>query len=124
VVAERRYDRLRFSRGRPDDPGDQEMLVTGPGRYTFLGMDVDIPSETVATYGPHLVLRNFKPGDHLGSRKLKRIFIDRKVPKPDRRRVPLLVSRKEAGDEVVWIACVDSNVTCAIMKDGEPSVRT
>jgi tRNA(Ile)-lysidine synthetase-like protein len=89
VVAERRYDRLRF--GAPaEDPGDVEIVVTGEGRYTFLGMEVVIQRETVERAGPLLRLRNFRAGDQLGSRKLKSWFIDRKIPRPERRRIPLL----------------------------------
>jgi tRNA(Ile)-lysidine synthase len=122
VVAERRYGRLRFLAARAADPGDLEMLVTGPGRYTFCEVQVDIRPETFAAFGPALVLRNVRPGDHLRSRKVKRIFIDEKVPKPDRRRLPLLVRRDETGEEVLWIARVDGRMSYAIMEDGEPSV--
>jgi hypoxanthine phosphoribosyltransferase len=99
-VAERRYDRLRF--GAPSiDPGDVELLVTAPGRYTFLRVEVEVAQEAFARLGPGLVLRNFRAGDQLGSRKLKEWFIDRKVPRPERRFVPLLVRRSPEGEKVL-----------------------
>lgn len=55
---------------------------------------------------PSLVLRNAKPGDRVllraGHRKLSDLFIDRKLPRPLRRRLPLLVASD--GGEVLWIA--------------------
>jgi tRNA(Ile)-lysidine synthase len=54
--------------------------------------------------GP-LTARNFKEGDRLvplgmkGRRKVKDIFIDRKVPISLRRRVPLIV----AGESIAWV---------------------
>ena len=52
-----------------------------------------------------LRLRNFRPGDRFqplgvkGTQKLKAFFIDHKIPKFDRARVPLLVS----GENIVWM---------------------
>ena len=75
-------------------------------------MDVEVGEETwvrlaAAQPAGRLVLRNVRRGDRLGSRKLKEIFIDRKIPSPDRRRIPILVRRSElAGsgdaDEILW----------------------
>ncbi len=55
--------------------------------------------------GAPLTVRNFRSGDRMrplgmtGTRKVHRIFIDRKVTRTERRRLPLLV----AGDRVLWI---------------------
>lgn len=52
-----------------------------------------------------LTVRNRRPGDRFqpfgvqGTKKLKDFFIDAKVPRTERDRIPLLVS----GDELVWI---------------------
>jgi tRNA(Ile)-lysidine synthase len=52
-----------------------------------------------------LCARNFAPGDRIrplgmtGTRKVKDVFIDRKVPRPRRAELPLVV----AGEEVLWI---------------------
>jgi tRNA(Ile)-lysidine synthase len=53
-----------------------------------------------------LVIRNLRPGDRFqplglkGSKKVSRFFIDRKIPKTLRSRLPLVLS----GGKIVWIA--------------------
>jgi tRNA(Ile)-lysidine synthase len=53
-----------------------------------------------------LVVRSFRPGDRLaplgmqGSQKVKKLFIDRKIARWHRSRIPLLLS----GGEIIWIA--------------------
>jgi tRNA(Ile)-lysidine synthase len=47
-----------------------------------------------------LTLRNHRAGDPVrGGKKLKELLIDRKVPRGERRRLPLLAR----GAEVVWM---------------------
>jgi tRNA(Ile)-lysidine synthase len=113
LVAERRYDRLRFGPA-PEDPGDVLVRVPAPGRYAFLGAAVDVPP---AAFGAgELVLRNVRPGDRLrlGDRvtKVQDILVNAKVPRPERRRVPLLVRREMSGvEEVLWIPGVSRALT-------------
>jgi tRNA(Ile)-lysidine synthase len=94
IVAERRYDRLRFG-PRLLDPGDVELPVPGPGRYHFLrvAVEVDPAAFDCLADGGRLVLRNFRRGDVVRSGKLKELLIDHKVPRPERRWLPLLVRR-------------------------------
>jgi tRNA(Ile)-lysidine synthase len=53
-----------------------------------------------------LTIRNFQPGDRLyplgmdGSQKLKKYFINAKIPRKERRQIPILVS----GKDIIWIA--------------------
>ena len=53
-----------------------------------------------------LIIRNARPGDRFqplglqGSKKVSRFFMDRKIPKALRSRIPLVFS----GEEIVWIA--------------------
>jgi tRNA(Ile)-lysidine synthase len=53
-----------------------------------------------------VTIRNFRPGDRFvplgveGTQKLKKFFIDHKVPRGQRRRCPLLVSR----GRILWVA--------------------
>jgi tRNA(Ile)-lysidine synthase len=53
-----------------------------------------------------LKMRNFRPGDRFyplgmkGSQKLKNFFIDHKVPRFERTKIPLLIS----GEMIAWIA--------------------
>ena len=63
--------------------------------------------------GGTLRLRNLRPGDRFrplgmtGHKKLKDLFIDRKVPRTRRRTLPLLL----AGEEVVWVpGCARSDL--------------
>jgi tRNA(Ile)-lysidine synthase len=55
---------------------------------------------------PPLILRNVRPGDRIeplgmrGGKKLKSYFIDRKIPRCCRRKIPLLVDSRS----VIWIA--------------------
>jgi len=55
-----------------------------------------------------LVIRHPKPGDWIspfglqGTQKLKKLFIDHKIPKPERSRVPLVIG----GDTVLWVVGV------------------
>ena len=52
-----------------------------------------------------LLVRNFRPGDRMaplglkGTQKVKKILIDRKIPREDRPRYPLLL----CGDQILWI---------------------
>ncbi len=56
-------------------------------------------------HGGELRLRNFRPGDRFrplgmaGHKKLKDLFIERKVPRSRRRTLPLLL----AGEEILWV---------------------
>jgi tRNA(Ile)-lysidine synthase len=53
-----------------------------------------------------LFVRNWHPGDALrpiglgGTKKLQDLFVDRKVPRVERHRVPLVV---DAHDRIVWV---------------------
>jgi tRNA(Ile)-lysidine synthase len=53
-----------------------------------------------------LVVRNFRPGDRFsplgmqGRQKVKKFFINNKVPRWQRQKCPILLSR----NEIIWIA--------------------
>jgi tRNA(Ile)-lysidine synthetase-like protein len=55
--------------------------------------------------GDRVTVRNRRPGDRLhplgsrGSRKLKEILVDRRVPQADRERIPLLC----VGERIAWV---------------------
>ena len=57
--------------------------------------------------GDHLIVRPRRPGDRLqplgapGRRKVQDVLVDRKVPRDDRDRVPIVTTEK--GD-IVWVA--------------------
>jgi len=54
--------------------------------------------------GPELVFRSFRPGDRVpaggGHKKLKKLFLERRVPVPDRGRVTLVTG---TSGEILWI---------------------
>jgi tRNA(Ile)-lysidine synthase len=54
-----------------------------------------------------------------GRKKLKDIFIDRKIPLPERRRIPLLW----CGDDLLWVAGVCVSELCRIDAPSAPAVR-
>jgi len=61
-------------------------------------------------------VRSFRAGDRIvpfgmtGRKKVKDVFIDRKIPLADRRRIPLLF----CGNELIWIAGVCASESCRI----------
>jgi tRNA(Ile)-lysidine synthase len=113
VVAERAYGQLTF--GPPKlDPGDVVLRIEGPGEYELLGVRL-----SVVVSGPS-VLRNLRPGDRVrGGKKLKEILIDRKIPRSERRWMPLL----EQGGEVVWMHRVFGNQDMVRALTGESAVQ-
>jgi tRNA(Ile)-lysidine synthase len=80
-----------------EDPGDLEWSVTGPGRWELDGLDATlvIRSDGEGAGLRPVAVRNWRPGDRAsfgsaGSRKLQDVFVDGRVPRPLRRRIPLV----------------------------------
>jgi len=77
----------------PEEPGET-VFPTAPGTASFDGDKLET-----------LTVRSFRDGDRfvpLGMKqsvKLKDFFISRKIPREERRRIPLLLS----GDDIVWV---------------------
>ncbi|MBI4513209.1 MAG: tRNA lysidine(34) synthetase TilS [Gemmatimonadetes bacterium] len=67
-----------------------------------------------------LVVRGWRPGDRIvraaGSRKLKRLFGDRRIPRSERSRLPVLA---DARGRVLWVPGVERSVL-ALPRQGEP----
>jgi len=120
----REYERLVLTRTGENVPESGfELLITEPGCYPLpSGGSITIEMAGTATIGadpgtacfelartpfPWLV-RTFRPGDRItpfgmsGRKKVKDVFIDRKIPASERRRIPLLF----CGDDLIWIAGV------------------
>ncbi len=124
LYLKREYDALVLAAGSPEEKEwtdlDREIKVPGITEVPELGLRL---STEVLRYRPRslkvgagtayfdfesvsepLLLRTFRPGDRMrplgmkGSKKLKDIFIDAKIPLSDRRGVPLLVS----GGRIIW----------------------
>jgi tRNA(Ile)-lysidine synthase len=122
VRAERRGDTLTLARGKRESRGeDFEIALDVPGSVQVPGSDIGIRFEVLERSADHpdqpvtppheayldldaitppLVVRNRRRGDRFhplgapGSRKLKDFFIDQKVPRELRDRVPLLVDQE------------------------------
>lgn len=66
-----------------------------------------------------LTARRRKDGDRMrplggeGSRKLKKIFSDRKIPLVERNEIPLILS----GDQIIWASGVEIAETCKVTAD-------
>lgn len=121
---EKRYDAVLIGKGKvkPFLPFDVELISPGHTFIREVGKEVVIeetdrdkfknyrgPLNTaLMDYGSlqfPLKMRNFRPGDRFyplgakGTQKLKNFFIDHKIPKFERPKVPLLVS----GEMIAWI---------------------
>lgn len=104
-------------------------VALGGRRYAVL-WGAEAPADAEASAAFHLeelefplVLRAWRPGDRMvrapGSRKLKRLFSDRRVPRSERTRVPVLA---DARGRVLWVAGVERSVL-ALPRQGGPTFR-
>jgi tRNA(Ile)-lysidine synthase len=125
VCFERRYDRVSLRRGRVEAVPPFEVELISPG-CTFvqeIGKEVVIEEthkndefgylneSSNTAFLDHqslqfpLKIRNFRPGDRFqplgvkGTQKLKEFFIDHKIPRFERPKIPLLIS----GEMIAWI---------------------
>jgi tRNA(Ile)-lysidine synthase len=123
VRAEKSYDWMTVTL-RPETVGDFTFRISDYGLHFFPSLnhsmevellDTDMPVEfshdpNEAVMDPDrisfpLTLRSSKPGDRFrplglgGSKKLKDFYIDSKVPKSQRRQIPILCSR----DHIIWV---------------------
>lgn len=120
LALRREFDRLLL--GRPPDPApDRELAIATPapgtGRIRLGGREYELrwgrddrPGEWIASF--HLPMSRFplrvrapRPGDRIrtrgGSKKLKKLFNERRVPRSRRATVPVLES---ADGRVRWVA--------------------
>ena len=122
---EKRYDMVSLGKGRvePISPFEIELIVPGRTFIQEIKREVVIeetirndnikkfyrlPDMALLDYQSlqfPLRIRNFRPGDRFqplgvkGTQKLKKFFIDHKIPKFERPRIPLLIS----GEMVTWV---------------------
>lgn len=141
VTAVREYDLVALKSTVGDDQGTGfELLITEPGLYRLPSggaITVDLttaPSfpadsgsvclDLATTPFPWLV-RTFRPGDRIrpfgmgGRKKVKDVFIDRKIPASERRRIPLLF----CAHDLVWIAGVCASESTRVMTPAALVVR-
>ncbi|MDO9309179.1 MAG: tRNA lysidine(34) synthetase TilS [Deltaproteobacteria bacterium] len=134
IGAMREYDRivLRLNQ-REAAVVAEDIIIPAPGSYRFpWGGSLEV--ETCATLVDFSQLpadvacfdmartpfpwrvRSFRAGDRIvpfgmtGRKKVKDVFIDRKIPLSDRGRIPLVF----CGDELIWIAGVCASESCRI----------
>jgi tRNA(Ile)-lysidine synthase len=100
--------RVGLSR-RPVEP----WMLSGSSRCAALALPL--------ADGDHVTVRNRRPGDRIhplgagGSRKLKELLIDRRVPRRDRDRLPLIC----VGERIAWVPGVTIDQRYRI--SGEPT---
>lgn len=129
ISAVREYDRIMLRSGVELSPdGSGEISISAPGLYRWPGggsLTVEVcsapPDFNNLPAGsacfdldqlpfPWLV-RTFRPGDRIvpfgmtGTKKVKNIFIDAKLPLAERKRIPMLF----CNGELIWIAGVRSS---------------
>jgi len=75
--------------------------------------------------GDEVTIRNRRPGDRIhplgapGSRRLKDVLIDRRVPREDRDRLPLVCVRDPGGGErIAWVPGVTVDESCRLPPPG------
>jgi tRNA(Ile)-lysidine synthase len=121
---EKQYDVVRLGKGEVNLPPPFEVELISPGHTPVkeIGKEVVIEETDRDQFGNYsgspntalldyeslrfpLKMRNFRPGDRFrplgvkGTQKLKDFFIDHKVPKFERPRVPLLISE----EMIAWV---------------------
>lgn len=105
------------------DVGQGTRAVVEYGRVRFSGLDTEQPPESVTVSGPGIArfgawevhatapatIRSWQPGDRIrtsgGTKKLQDLFTDKKVPREQRRRIPVV----ESGGEVVCVGDLASS---------------
>lgn len=122
VTLRRDFERLTVARADSNlEECDRPLAIPGPssgtgeavlaGRVVWVGWGAEAPGRATCVerfveseLRFPLAMRAWEPGDRMrtsgGSRKLKRIFLEARVPAPERRAVPVLA---DAEGEVLWI---------------------
>jgi len=133
----REHDVVRLTRGCPDTPPEERPLlipvpeagageaVVGGRTYTACWSNgSNSGAGPVACFDPSdlrfpLVIRGWRPGDRIrlagGSRKLKKLFTDRKIGRAARSTMPVVVDR---DNNVLWVVGLAQAVTGAPSSPG------
>ncbi len=130
----RSYDEILVTTKRPGGTETFEVTLEVPGRTVLQGAgisfttsvldsvpDLEGAGESVAYFDfdsieKPLRVRTFRPGDRMrplgmkGRKKLKDIFIEKRVPLYKRRTIPLLCS----GDKIIWAVGVRQSEDCKV----------
>ena len=137
LAVERRGATLHFRSSPPARPQAFAHALSVPGRVHVVetgdvvsasaaGSVAEWPGDGVntvravlqaATVDPPLVVRSRRPGDRFrplgapGRRKLQDVLVDRKIPREERDRVPIVV---DARGRIVWVAGVAVADECRV----------
>jgi tRNA(Ile)-lysidine synthase len=101
------YDRVRFTRARGGEaPAPVELAIPGSvrfGDWEVAAAPTSRPGLDPRALGPVVTVRSWRPGDRIrpagGTKSLQDLFTDRKVPREERSRVPVV----EAAGDVAWV---------------------
>ncbi|MGQ9645788.1 MAG: tRNA lysidine(34) synthetase TilS [Thermodesulfobacteriota bacterium] len=125
VCLEKRYGTVSLEKKRVEATPPFEVELVSPGRTFIKEIGREVVTEEMGMENRHylakgspdtafldyhvlrfpLRVRNFRPGDRFqpfgvkGSQKLKEFFIDHKVPRFERSKIPLLIS----GERIAWV---------------------
>lgn len=124
LMVKKTYERLRFSLGAEAEVADFSHNIESRGRFQIPEINQVLSLVEVAkgdflgsSPSPYeafvdldmlkwpLRVRNFRPGDRLiplglnRFKKLKEVFIDKKIPSDQRKKIPILESRSD----IVWV---------------------
>jgi tRNA(Ile)-lysidine synthase len=142
MAVHREYERLRFCCDKSKAETSDPIYVHGPGRHALWdGMILDVSLVQQPVQPDHArsdtgffdlckipfpwCIRRFTPGDRMllpgitGSKKVKDIFIDLKVPRTVRSRIPLVFS----NGELAWICGVRFSANAAISNNSSPTAQ-
>jgi tRNA(Ile)-lysidine synthase len=124
LLVKRSYEKLIFLKQPQPEPTAFSFYIPGPGRFEFkqINCAFNVTEHTAAEQTPAespriacldadkivypLEVRNFRPGDRFvplgmqSEKKLKNFFIDLKIPREQRRAIPILLSNQT----IVWIS--------------------
>lgn len=125
ICLEKRYETVSLAKKKVESIPPFEVELISPGRTFIQEIGKEVVTEEMDVKGQSgfpkgssetafldyqvlqfpLRIRNFRPGDRFqplgvkGSQKLKEFFIDHKIPRFERSKIPLLVS----GERIVWV---------------------
>jgi len=144
IVVKRIYNKLRFCAGEDMKKAEFSYHIEGTGRFHLKAINRTITCEEIPRRGftgpsPSdwqcfldletlrwpLIVRNFRPGDKFmplglnGFKKLKDLFIDKKIPHEQRKSIPIL----ESNGDIVWVGGIRIDHRYRVREDTRKILR-
>lgn len=140
IVARKEYDRLVISKASPDSGGLLEATIPGSGVWRLWDdLQVTVTETDQAYEAPDkntIIIpacaapfpwrvRTFQAGDRMqpsgmsGHKKIKDLFIDLKIPRPERSRIPLFF----AQEELFWVGGIRTSTGVSASSTTSKRVR-